>query len=63
MDAESLNLDMEIITAWWQEYTPKQMAAKLRRFADSLETGKQFRIQIAGERVARLLALPNADLG
>ena len=32
-------------------YTPKQMAAKLRRFADSLETGKQFRIQIAGERV------------
>jgi|TARA_B100001964_G_C14031267_1_gene508383 amphi-Trp domain-containing protein len=32
-------------------YTPKQLAAKLRRFADSLETGKQFRIQIAGERV------------
>lgn len=32
-------------------YTPKQMAAKLRRFADSLESGKQFRIQIANERV------------
>ena len=32
-------------------YTAKQMAAKLRRFADALETGKQFRIQIAGERV------------
>ena len=32
-------------------YTPNQMAAKLRRFADSLESGKQFRIQIAGERV------------
>ena len=34
-----------------KSYTPKQLAAKLRRFADSLETGKQFRIQIAGERV------------
>ena len=34
-----------------KSYTPKQMAAKLRRFADSLETGKSFRIQIAGERV------------
>ena len=32
-------------------YTPSQMAAKLRRFADSLESGKPFRIQIAGERV------------
>ena len=34
-----------------KSYTPKQMAAKLRRFAGSLETGKSFRIQIAGERV------------
>jgi amphi-Trp domain-containing protein len=34
-----------------KSYNPKQMAAKLRRFADSLETGKQFRIQVAGERV------------
>ena len=32
-------------------YTPSQLAAKLRRFADSLETGKPFRIQIAGERI------------
>ena len=34
-----------------KSYTPKQMAAKLRRFADALESGKQFRIQVAGERV------------
>ncbi len=32
-------------------YNPAQLAAKLRRFADSLESGKPFRIQIAGERV------------
>ncbi|TET24598.1 MAG: amphi-Trp domain-containing protein [Candidatus Bathyarchaeum sp.] len=32
-------------------YTTKQLAAKLRRLADSLESGKNFRIQIAGERV------------
>ena len=32
-------------------YTPRQMAAKLRRLADCLETGRPFRIQIAGERV------------
>ena len=32
-------------------YTVKQTAAKLRRLADCLEQGKQFRIQIAGERV------------
>lgn len=32
-------------------YTAKQLAAKLRRLADSLESGKNFRIQIAGERV------------
>mgnify|MGYP001815360252 CR=1 FL=1 len=32
-------------------YTSRQMVAKLRRLADCLETGKQFRIQIAGERV------------
>ena len=34
-----------------KSYTPKQMAAKLRRFADALESGKTFRIQIAGERI------------
>jgi amphi-Trp domain-containing protein len=27
------------------------MAAKLRRLADSLENGKPFKIQIAGERI------------
>jgi len=32
-------------------YTAKQMVEKLRRLADCLEQGKQFRIQIAGERV------------
>ena len=32
-------------------YTAKQMAAKLRRLADCLESGKQFNIQIAGERI------------
>ena len=32
-------------------YSTKQMVAKLRRLADCLETGRQFRIQIAGERV------------
>jgi amphi-Trp domain-containing protein len=32
-------------------YTNKQLAAKLRRLADDLESGKQFRIQIAGERI------------
>ena len=32
-------------------YSTRQMVAKLRRLADCLETGQQFRIQIAGERV------------
>jgi amphi-Trp domain-containing protein len=32
-------------------YTVKQMAAKLRRLADSLENEKPFKIQIAGERI------------
>lgn len=31
-------------------YTVSEFAAKLRRLADALETGKPFRIQIAGER-------------
>ncbi|MCP4428767.1 MAG: amphi-Trp domain-containing protein [Chloroflexi bacterium] len=34
-----------------KEYPKKQFIEKLRRLADSLETGKQFRIQIAGERI------------
>ena len=32
-------------------YSVKQMVAKLRRLADCLENGKQFKIQIAGERI------------
>ena len=32
-------------------YTAKQTVAKLRRLADSLEKGKRFQIQIAGERI------------
>ncbi len=32
-------------------YSVKQMVAKLRRLADCLETGRQFKIQIAGERI------------
>ena len=43
--AKSDQRDME------KSYSPKQMAAKLRRFADALEAGKTFRIQIAGERI------------
>jgi amphi-Trp domain-containing protein len=32
-------------------YSTSQFVAKLRRFADALEGGERFRIQIAGERV------------
>ncbi len=32
-------------------YSTQDFVAKLRRLADSLETGKRFDIQIAGERV------------
>lgn len=32
-------------------YAPADFIAKLRRLADSLETGKPFTIQIAGERI------------
>ena len=31
-------------------YSTEDVVAKLRRLADALETGKPFRIQIAGER-------------
>ncbi|MBI9075919.1 MAG: amphi-Trp domain-containing protein [Desulfatibacillum sp.] len=34
-----------------KEYNLKQTVEKLRRLADCLETGKPFRIQIAGERI------------
>lgn len=33
-----------------RHYTVPEFAAKLRRLADALETGKPFRIQVAGER-------------
>ena len=32
-------------------YSTPDVVAKLRRLADALETGKPFRIQIAGERI------------
>ncbi|MCL1058980.1 amphi-Trp domain-containing protein [Shewanella gelidimarina] len=32
-------------------YTNADFAAKLRRLADSLESGEKFEIQIAGERI------------
>ncbi len=34
-----------------KSYTTDQFVAKLRRLADSLEGGKAFTIQIAGERI------------
>ena len=34
-----------------REYSTGDVVAKLRRLADALETGKPFRIQIAGERI------------
>ena len=33
-------------------YPARQFVAKLRRLADSIEQGKRFRIQVAGERVS-----------
>lgn len=33
-------------------YSTSQFVAKLRRFADALESGERFRIQVAGERVS-----------
>lgn len=32
-------------------YSTSEFVAKLRRLADSLETGKKFEIQVAGERI------------
>ncbi|NTW58731.1 MAG: amphi-Trp domain-containing protein [Nitrospirae bacterium] len=34
-----------------KDYPAKQFAAKLRRLADCIEQGRQFRIQVAGERI------------
>lgn len=32
-------------------YSTPEVVAKLRRLADALETGRPFRIQVAGERI------------
>lgn len=34
-----------------KKYTAHQFVMKLRRFADSIENGTPFRIQISGERI------------
>lgn len=34
-----------------KEYATSEFVAKLRRLADSLESGERFEIQIAGERI------------
>ena len=34
-----------------KEYTKSEFVAKLRRLADTIESGEQFEIQIAGERI------------
>lgn len=34
-----------------KKYSNKEFVEKLRRLADSIESGEQFEIQIAGERV------------
>jgi amphi-Trp domain-containing protein len=34
-----------------KQYSIKETVAKLRRLADCLESGKPFKIQIAGERI------------
>lgn len=35
-----------------KNYPVKQFVAKLRRLADSIEQGKGFQIQVAGERIS-----------
>jgi amphi-Trp domain-containing protein len=35
-----------------KSYSNKEVVAKLRRLADALEAGRDFKIQIAGERVS-----------
>ena len=35
-----------------KNYPAKQFVTKLRRLADCIEQGKQFRIQVAGERIS-----------
>ncbi len=43
--AKSTDRDIE------KTYSTKQFVSKLRRLADSLESGKRFSIQVAGERL------------
>lgn len=42
---DSLKRDVE------KDYPAKQFVRKLRRLSDSIEQGKYFRIQVAGERI------------
>jgi amphi-Trp domain-containing protein len=35
-----------------KNYSAKQFVIKLRRLADSIEQGKPFRIQVAGDRIS-----------
>jgi amphi-Trp domain-containing protein len=42
-----------------KEYPNRQFVQKLRRLADAIETGRRFRIQIAGERIS---VPPNATV-
>jgi amphi-Trp domain-containing protein len=42
-----------------KDYPTRQFVAKLRRLADTIEQGKRFRIQVAGERVS---IPPNATI-
>lgn len=34
-----------------KDYPKRQFIAKIRRLADALEDGREFRIQVAGERI------------
>jgi amphi-Trp domain-containing protein len=34
-----------------KDYPKRQFIAKIRRLADALESGREFRIQVAGERI------------
>jgi amphi-Trp domain-containing protein len=34
-----------------KDYPRRQFIAKIRRLADALESGREFRIQVAGERI------------
>ncbi|HZG00665.1 MAG TPA: amphi-Trp domain-containing protein [Chitinophagales bacterium] len=45
MAAKKKTRDVEV------SYTRKQFSEKLRRLADSVETGKAFRIQVGKERI------------